>query len=160
MDIISGLAIQATAAATTVPERSVLARRRKSELQSGMVDKPARYADREDLLPRLQAVLAVRQVQVTRYTGGSIHHQDCHCRARRQLRDPKTLHRLALVRQHTRLTQLIGEREAILNRLVKLDDEVSILQHQIASLELSGLMIDAGPSGQLAASRFLVGAID
>ena len=48
-------------------------------LQKGEpLKKPERYADRADLLPRLQAILAVRQIQVTRYTGGSLHHQDCH----------------------------------------------------------------------------------
>src|SRR5271169_3838599 len=86
-------------------------------LKGEPLKKPERYADRADLLPRLQAILAVRQIQVTRYTGGSLHHQDCHCRARQQLRDPKTLHRLALVRQRARLAQLIGERESVLDRL-------------------------------------------
>ena len=123
-------------------------------LQKGEpLKKPERYADRADLLPRLQAILAVRQIQVTRYTGGSLHHQDCHCRARQQLRDPKTLHRLALIRQRARLAQLIGERESVLNRLAHLDEEVSILQLQVTSLELSGPMTDAGPGEQLAASQ-------
>ncbi len=123
-------------------------------LQKGEpLKKPARYVDREDLLPWLQAVLAVRQVHVTRYNGGSLHHQDCHCRARRQLRDPKTLHRLALIRQRTRLAQLIGDRESILNRLAKLDEEVSILQLQVASLELSSRMTDDDLREQLAASQ-------
>ena len=128
-------------------------------LQKGEpLKKPERYADRADLLPRLQAILAVRQIQVTRYTGGSLHHQDCHARARRQLREevdhnPKILHRLALIRQRSRLEQLIGDRESILNRLAKLDEEVSILQLQVASLELSNRMTDAGPGEQLAASQ-------
>jgi ribonuclease HI len=109
--------------------------------------KPERYADRADLVPRLQAVLAVRQVHVTRYTGGSLHHQDCHRKAHRLLRervdhDPKTLHRLALKRQRSRLSQLIGERQSSLNRLAKLDEEVSILQLQVAALELSSRMTD------------------
>jgi len=130
-----------------------------NSLQKGEpLKKPERYADRVDLLPRLQAVLAACQIHVTRYTGGSLHHQDCHCRARRQLREevdhnPKSLHRLALIRQRARPKQLIGDRESILNRLAKLDEEVSILQLQVASLELSSRMIDGGPGEQLAASQ-------
>jgi ribonuclease HI len=109
--------------------------------------KPERYADRADLLPRLQAVMAVRPVLATRYTGGSLHHQDCHRKARRHLREavdhaPKILHRLVLVRQRTLLAQMIGERQSVLNRLAKLDEEVSILQLQVAALELSSRMAD------------------
>lgn len=119
---------------------------------------PERYADRADLLPLLQAVLAVRQVCVTRYTGGSLHHQDCHTRAHRLLRqtvdhDPKTLHRLALKRQRSRLNQLIGERQSFLKRLATLDEEVSILQLQVAALELSSRMTDGDRSAPVAASQ-------
>ena len=67
--------------------------------------------------------------------------------------NPKILHRLALIRQRSRLEQLIGDRESVLNRLAKLDEEVSILQLQVASLELSNRMTDAGPGEQLAASQ-------
>ena len=125
-----------------------------NSLQKGEpLKKPERCADRADLLPRLQAVLAVRQIHVTRYTGGSTHHQDCHCRARRQLRDPKILHRLALIRQRSRLARLIGDRQSVLNRLAQLDEEVSILQLQVASLELSSRTTDGDPCEQLAARQ-------
>jgi ribonuclease HI len=120
--------------------------------------KPERYADRVDLLPRLQAVLAVRQVQVNRYSGGSLHHQDCHTRARRLLRrlvdeNPKTIHRMALKRVHSRLSQAIGERQSCLKRLATLDEEVSILQTELAALELSSRMIDGDRGTQAAVSQ-------
>lgn len=113
--------------------------------KSEPLKKPGRYADRADLLPRLQAVLAVRRVQVTRSTGGSLHRRDCHSRARRHLREavdhhPKKLHRLALRRQRSHLAQLLGDKRSVLNRLAKLEEEISIAQMQVEALELSSRM--------------------
>jgi ribonuclease HI len=126
--------------------------------------KPERYTDRADLLPRLQAVLAVHPVDVTRYAGGSLHHQDCHAKAHRRLRreidcNPISLHRLALSRGRLRLSQLLGDRESILKRLAKLDEDVSVLQLQVASLELSLRLTDFDPGKQIAASEPVLEAL-
>ena len=111
-----------------------------------------KYEDRVDLLPRLRAVMAARVVQVTLYTGGSLDHQNCHRRARQRLReeighDARRQHHLALTRQRSRLTQLIEERGALIHRLGKLDEEISIAQVHAEALLL--LMRTAGsPNNQ------------
>jgi ribonuclease HI len=48
--------------------------------------KPEKYADRADLMPHLEAVLARRRVHVTRVGVGPVEHQDCHRNALRKLR--------------------------------------------------------------------------
>jgi ribonuclease HI len=104
--------------------------------------KPGKYADRADLLPRLQAVLEGREVQVTWYGGGRMEHKACHRKAIRKLReeinsDPQVRHRAVLTRHRSRLGQLIGERGKTLDRLEKLDREISCLQLEIEALELA-----------------------
>ncbi len=122
--------------------------------------KPERYADRDDLMPRLHAVLAVHQVDVTRYAGGSLHHQDCHAKAHRRLQQeigehPKYRYLRALKRGRSRLSQLVGDREPILKRLAKLDEEIPLLQLQVAALELSLRLTDSDPANGLQlANRF------
>ena len=115
-----------------------------------------KYEDRIDLLPRLRAVIAARRVEVALYTGGSLDHQDCHRRARQRLReeiglDERRQHHMALTRQRSRLTQLIEERGALIHRLGKLDEEISIAQVHAEALLLlmrtaSAPNIQCGPS--------------
>jgi ribonuclease HI len=114
--------------------------------------KPRRYDDRADLIPRLQSVLTRRQIQVTRYGGGSLDHQACHLNASRRLReevdsDPVLHHQAALVRQRSRLDNLVKEREPLLDKLSRLDEEISLLQLQVETLQsaIQALGISASP---------------
>ena len=113
------------------------------KLRAGLpLPKPGKYQDRADLLPRLQAILTERQVQVTRYRNSRLEHQICHLNAIRKLRaevdsDPRVSHRLALLRLQPRLSQLVGERGTVLNRLEKLDEGISLLQVEIEAVELA-----------------------
>jgi ribonuclease HI len=121
-------------------------------LCSGLpLKRPEAYADRADLLPQLQAVLAGRSVQVTRYKSGRLEHQHCHRTALGKLReevakDPKIRHRIVLARLESRLDQLVGERGVVLSRLEKLDDEISIAQLEIQALGLSMRNIGGEPA--------------
>src|SRR5579872_6584217 len=57
------------------------------KLRAGLpLKNPSKYEDRADLIPRLQAILTERQVQVTRYRSGRLEHQACHRNAIRKLR--------------------------------------------------------------------------
>jgi ribonuclease HI len=112
-------------------------------LRAGMkLRKPEKYADRVDLLPRLEAVLAQRTVLVTRIGLDPLEHQDCHRNALSRLRqelskDPRMQHRVALRRARTRMAQLLRERRGLLVRLDKVEQEVSILSVEIEALESS-----------------------
>jgi len=100
--------------------------------------KPKVYADRLDLLPRLQAVLGRRRVKATLYEKGSIDHQDCHRRAGQRLRDEikaRSRFQLPLQRQRNRRQQMAIERAGLLRRLEKLDEEISISEAEIEALE-------------------------
>jgi ribonuclease HI len=103
---------------------------------------PEKYADRADLLPRLQSVLNKREVRTTRFGLGRLEHQACHRAAAAKLREdvdgsPELRHELALKRNRARLAQLSGQRGAALRNLERLDEEISIIQLEIEALELS-----------------------
>jgi ribonuclease HI len=117
--------------------------------------KPRRYDDRADLIPRLHSVLTRRQIHVTRYVGGSLHHQACHLSASRRLRqevdcNPVLHHQAALVRQRSRLDNLVKEREPLLDKLSRLDEEISLLQLQVDTLQSAirtlGIPAATGPN--------------
>jgi ribonuclease HI len=104
--------------------------------------KPEKYADRADLLPRLEALLLQRSVRVTRVGVGPIEHQDCHRRALSRLRqelakDTRMQHRLALRRQRSRMAQLLVERGGLVNRLEKIEEEITLVAVEIDALESS-----------------------
>jgi ribonuclease HI len=104
--------------------------------------KPGRYQDRADLLPRLQAMMQLRPIRARRYFGGSLHHQECHRNAYRQLRDsldsdPRVRQQIVLIKQRALLSQLIEERESLLSRWIKVDEEIANLQVEIEALELT-----------------------
>jgi hypothetical protein len=104
------------------------------------IRKPRRYEDRADLILRLQSVLARRHIQVTRYVGGSLDHQACHLNASRRLRqevdgNPILHHQAALVRQRSRLDNLVKEREPLLDKISRLDEEISLVQLQVDTLQ-------------------------
>jgi ribonuclease HI len=126
-------------------------------LRAGLpLKNPEKYADRSDLIPRLQTVLERRDVRVTRFGLGRLEHQACHRAAAAKLRDevrnnPIAHHQTALKRQRSRLAQLVGERGVVLKRLDKLDDEISLIQIEIAALELSMHQLSSASSGGLAA---------
>ena len=112
------------------------------------LEKPARYEDRADLLPRLAGVFERRLVSVTRHTGRNLHHQVCHRNARERLREeiarePKAGYRLALMRQCARHVQLTKDREEILNRLAAVDEEIDVVRPQIEALECFLSCVDA-----------------
>jgi hypothetical protein len=118
---------------------------------------PDKYADRADLIPRLQAILAQRDVRITRYGLGRLEHQACHRNAVAKLRevvhnDPRAHHRLALKRQRSSLAQLVGERGVLLKRLDQLDDNISLVQLEIEALELSLKQIEPTEQVDSAAS--------
>ena len=103
---------------------------------------PEKYADRADLLPRLQAILSRREVRTTRFGLGRLEHQACHRAATTKLREeidgsPRLRHELALKRNRSRLAQLAGQRGAVLKNLEKLDEDISVVQLEIEALELS-----------------------
>jgi ribonuclease HI len=102
--------------------------------------KPERYHDRADLLPRLEAVAAQRQLRVTKFGNGKLEHQACHQNALLRLRqevdgDPRVRYRVLLARHQSRLAQLIGDRRATIERLEKIEDEISMLHLQIEAVE-------------------------
>jgi len=112
--------------------------------------RPQRYTDRADLFPRLRSVLDRRRIHATIYAGGSQHHQACHRKANRRLREemdanPGMRHRSALIRQRTRLDSLIREREPLFDRLAKLGEEIAVSQVQIRALESAMGLIQPEP---------------
>lgn len=103
---------------------------------------PQKYADRADLLPRLQFVLSRREVRTTRFGLGRLEHQACHRAAAAKLRqevegNPRLQHELALRRNRARLDQLAKQRWAVLGNLERLDEELSVVHLEIEALELS-----------------------
>jgi ribonuclease HI len=126
-------------------------------LRAGMgLRKPAKYADRADLLPRLEAVLARRTVLVTRVGVGPLEHQDCHRNALSKLRqelakDPRMQRQVALRRQHVRMAQLLSERNGLLTRLDTVEQEISVRAVEIEALESSllhlGMPAATAPTG-------------
>jgi ribonuclease HI len=109
--------------------------------------RPERYQDRVDLLPRLEAVLAHRQLRVTKYGSGKVEHGTCHRNALRRLReevnaDPRIRHRVILARHESRLARLAEERGTLLTRLEEIEEENTML-----SLEIAGIRLAAGAAG-------------